>query len=176
MKKDIDLSIIVAMTGKRIIGKQGDLPWKRLPSDKKRFQENTVQAGTMIMGHATYASILKEHGKPLPGRKHIVLTRNESLSSQDASVTFVYSIEEALREVAMSGGRAFVIGGGEIYKIFLLIPEVRMILMTVVHAPELTGDVFFPEIDASWNLISESPFNFKNPKDAFDTSFRVYQR
>lgn len=179
LKKALDLSVIVAMTKERTIGCNNDLPWGNLPSDMKRFQENTTKAGIMIMGHNTYASILKKHGKPLPRRKHIVLTRNKYLSSQKESVKFVKSVEEALREVALSGGEAFVIGGGEIYKTFLLVPEVRTILLTVVHtvqATELRGDTFFPEIGSDWNLISESPVRLWNPKDAFETSFRVYQR
>jgi len=179
LKKEIDLSIIVAMTEKRIIGNRGELPWKRLWSDMKRFKENTTEAGAMIMGHTTYVSILKEHNKPLPGRKHIVLTRNKFLSSQYASVKFVHSAEEALREVALGGGKAFVIGGGEIYKTFLLVPEVRTMLLTIVHtvqATELRGDTFFPEIGAEWNLISESPVRLWDPEDAFETSFKVYQR
>lgn len=172
---EIDLSIIVAMTDEnRVIGNNGKLPW-RLPSDLARFKENTQQTGVMIMGHNTYASILERNNKPLQGRKHIVLTRNKFLSSQYASVTFARSVEKALMEVTLSGGRAFVIGGGEIYRIFLQLPEVKRLYITTVYAPELSGDAYFPDIDMRyWKLIFGSTICQWDTKDEYETSHEMY--
>ena len=66
----MNLSIIVAMTKNRVIGKDNDMPW-HLSDDLKNFKKTTI-GKTVIMGRLTYKSI----GKPLPNRKNIILSRN----------------------------------------------------------------------------------------------------
>ncbi|MCX6787302.1 MAG: dihydrofolate reductase [Candidatus Kaiserbacteria bacterium] len=175
----IDLSIVVAATPSGIIGNEGKLLW-RLPSDLARFKKITVETGTMIMGRKTYDSILARNGKPLPGRKHIVLSRNNVAPSPfNDSVQFVGSLKEACKEVVKNGGRACVIGGGEIYKLFLPIPQVTKAYVTMVLAPELIGDTRFfplPKNAGIWKRISFSDFRKRNPNDEYRTSFSVFER
>ena len=177
---EIDLSMIVAMTmPNRIIGNKGKLPWQKLPSDLARFKKITTGTGVMVMGRGTYASILERNGKPLVGRKHIVLTRKTNLYSIYDSVQFVRSLEEACIEIIKNGGQACIIGGGEIYKLFLPLPQVRRLFVTKVYAPNLTGDVYFPEIttEMGWKLFSNnSLIERKDPRDEYSTSFELYMR
>ena len=175
--QQIDLSIIVAMTPNGVIGNEEKLLW-RLPSDLVRFKKITMDVGTMVMGRKTYESILARNGKPLPDRKHIVLTRKEHLLSAYASVQLVNSLEEACTEIIASGGRACVIGGEEIYKLFLPIPEVRRIYFTIVHAPKLNGDVYFPAMDpeAIWRCASRSVIRKWNLHDEYETSYELHTR
>src|SRR3989344_3054918 len=108
----LDLSIIVAMTPGGVIGNKGELPWK-LSSDLAHFKKITTEVGVIVMGRKTWESILERNGKPLPGRKHIVITRNPKHPEYE-SVCFVSSVEEANRQIASYGGRGCVIGGAEI--------------------------------------------------------------
>lgn len=178
MEKKVDLSLIVAMTPKGLIGNNGGLPW-RLPSDLAHFKKVTLEAGTVIMGRPTYHSILAHNGKPLSGREHVVLTRKTLLSSH-RSVHFVGSIEEMWAEVKAHGNRACVIGGGEVYKLFLSLAHIRRMHVTLVHSPELSGDVYFPatleEIEAGWKCVEATPVSKGHPADEYETSFRVYER
>ena len=175
----IELSLIVAMTPERAIGYKGALPWKRLPSDMAHFKKVTLAAGTVIMGRATYESILARNGKPLSQRNHIVLTK-KCAPCTDRSVTFVSSLEEVYDEVVDYGGRACVIGGGEIYKLFLPLPYVRKAYVTVVHAPYLPGDVYFPTIETSsgteWRSTESTAIQKWDPNDEYETSLSLYER
>ena len=176
----VDLSIVVATTPDRIIGNRGELPWGKLPSDLARFKKITMETGVMVMGRKTYESILSRNGKPLPGRKHIVLTK-KSFSSDHESILFVHSVEQALAEVTANGGRACVIGGGEIFKLFLPLLKVTKAYITIVFAPELEGDVYFPSLfsvnaGTKWKCVNYSPFEKRHPGDAYATSFSVFIR
>jgi len=171
------LSLIVAMTRERLIGNHGKLPWNRLPGDLARFKEITMAEGVVVMGCRTYMSILARNSNPLPERKNIVLTRKKLVSGNEA-VKFVGSVEEALDGVANLGGRACIIGGAEIYKLFLPLPELKTMYVTIVHASGLMGDAYFPEIGAKggWSYISHSQIRKWNPKDEYESSYNVYKR
>ena len=110
---------IVAMTPTGVIGLDGDMPW-RLSSDLRRFKRLTM-GGTLIMGRRTYDSI----GRPLPGRRTVVLTRSPEWSAE--GVERACSPEEALE---IAGNQAFVVGGAEIYR--LLLPACDHLLLTRV--------------------------------------------
>ncbi|MFA4846554.1 MAG: dihydrofolate reductase, partial [Patescibacteria group bacterium] len=172
---EIDLSIVVAMTQHHIIGDRGKLPWY-LPGDLAHFQKITTEVGTMIIGYTTYLSIIARNHKPLPKRKHIVLTRKNIPSSCEL-VTFVRSPEAAIAEVAKNGGRACVIGGGEIFKIFLPMLHVTKAYITKVHAPKLFGDTIFPamvpSVGTCWKCVDFSEPCKKDPCDEYETSFEV---
>ena len=91
------ITIVVAAAANRVIGREGDLPW-RLPSDLKHFKATTL-GHPMIMGRRTFASI----GRPLPGRTTIVVTRDPTFSAE--GVETAASLEAALtrgREIARS--------------------------------------------------------------------------
>jgi dihydrofolate reductase len=175
----ISLSLIVAMTTQRLIGNNGRLPWRKLPSDLDHFKKVTMETGTVIMGRATYESIVTRNGKPLSKRSHIVLTRKYAPCT-NRSVTFVGSIEEACDEVADCGGHACVIGGREIYKLFLSVPYLVKAYITTVDAPNLVGDTYFPKLESGpnseWKCTERSRMCKVQPDDEYATSLSVYER
>ena len=113
-----------------MIGRDGRLPW-HLPADLKRFKAQTI-GRPMIMGRKTFESF----PSPLPGRRHIVLTRDRGWAAEGAEVA--HSVEEAL---ALAGDDVAVIGGGEIFALFL--DRADAVELTEIHAdPE--GDATVP--------------------------------
>lgn len=173
MRESPDLSLMVAMTLDRVIGKDNDLPWGPIPSDLQRFRTLTMGAGTVILGRATYDSIVAKIGRPLPGRRHIVLTRTPRTSSRH-ELTFVTSVDEACAAVASQRGKACVIGGAQIYELFL--PRVSAMYVTTVHT-HLAGDTHFPTIGSEWRLFAgEDKVCRWDARDSFETSFSVYLR
>tara|TARA_R110002049_G_scaffold2750_2_gene21710 strand:- start:584643 stop:585104 length:462 start_codon:yes stop_codon:yes gene_type:complete len=115
------------MTPTGVIGRDGSMPW-RLRSDLQRFKRLTM-GGVLIMGRKTFDSI----GRPLPGRRTVVLTRNRDWSFEGVEVAD--SPAAALR--CLGSARGFVVGGAEIYGVML--PYCREILLTRVLA-NVTGD------------------------------------
>ena len=130
---------MVARADNGVIGDQGKLPW-RLPNDLRHFKQVTMGA-PMIMGRKTFDSL----PNLLPGRRHIVVTKDGSWRRE--GVETAHSLEEALALVHEP--RVSVIGGAQIYQLFL--PITDKIHLTEVHA-EPDGDTFFPELDpAVWH-------------------------
>lgn len=127
------------MSDNGIIGKGGGLPW-HLPDDLKYF--SVVTSGKpVLMGRRTFESI----GKPLRGRRNLVLTRAAGGSAP--SVEYVHSVEQA-RALAAGAAELCVIGGAEVYA--LALPLATRIYLTRVHAV-VAGDVYFPLRDfAAW--------------------------
>lgn len=130
-----EIVLIVAMARNRVIGKDGALPW-RLPEDLKRFRQLTM-GHPIIMGRKTWDSI----GRPLPGRRNIVVTRNRQLQLDGAETAA--SLEDALRLIA-AVDTAFVIGGEQLYRTAL--PLADKIEITLIDA-DVDGDARFPQID-----------------------------
>jgi dihydrofolate reductase len=127
------ISIIVAMANNRVIGKNNDMPW-HLPSDLKHFK--TVTLGKpIIMGRKTYESI----GRPLPGRKNIVISRNKDYILEGCETAT--SLEEAIKLVNYEE-EIFIIGGGNLYK--QAINSADMLYLTFIDL-EVDGDTFFPD-------------------------------
>lgn len=122
-----DAVAIVAMADNGVIGRDNGLPW-RLPDDLKRFKALTM-GHALLMGRRTFDSI----GKPLPGRRNLVLTRNPDWRAQGTEP--VRSLDEALAEAG--GSTLFVIGGAEIFA--LAWPVVGRLELTEVH-DEPKGD------------------------------------
>lgn len=143
------VSLVAAMGKNRVIGLNGDMPWRgRLPADVEHFV-NTTRGKAVIMGRKTWESLPKG-SKPLAGRKNIVLTRDTEFKAPGCIV--VHSAEEALLE-AEGKREAVVIGGSEIYELFL--PLADTMYLTLIDR-EFVGDAFFPEVDCSeWKLISK---------------------
>jgi dihydrofolate reductase len=141
----VPLSVIAAVASNRVIGNRGRLPW-RLPDDLARFRRLTM-GHAVLMGHATQRSL----PRPLAGRRNVVLTRDRGLHIPGFEMA--RSPEEALR---MTGGdEAFVIGGAEIYALFL--PLAEKMYLTMVDA-EVPGDVLFPEVQwEKWRVTAEEP-------------------
>jgi len=134
-----DLAIVVAMNPSRVIGVDGDLPW-RMREDLRHFKKTTM-GHAIIMGRKTWDSI----GRPLPGRRNIVITRNTEL--QIAGCDVVHSLEAAIDLARKEGDDCpMVIGGATIYAAAL--PQVTTIYLTEVEI-DVDGDTLFPELDRS---------------------------
>jgi dihydrofolate reductase len=157
------LSIVVAYGSNRVIGVDGDLPW-RLPTDMAFFRETTM-GHPVIMGRKTWESIPPKF-RPLPGRRNLVLSRDPEYAADGAEV--FGSFEEALRAAEGAGA---VIGGGHTYAEAL--PSVDRIYATEVElAPD--GDTFFPPLGDEWRLAEEHERVVEENGDAF--TIRVYDR
>ena len=136
--------MIAAMTPDGVIGRDNDLPW-RIPADLRHFKTMTM-GKPMIMGRRNHESI----GRALPDRANIILTRDTRYRAPGCIV--VHTPEEAL--AAAEGDEIMVIGGAEIYRLFL--PIASTLYLTRVHA-RIDGDVRFPPIQWSeWRLVAES--------------------
>lgn len=153
------ISLVVAHSRNRVIGREGQLPW-RLSADLKRFKQLTM-GHHLLMGRKTLESI----ERILPGRTSLVLTRQADYrppAGCEAAVQ-VGDLGTALAITAQTGDdELFVIGGGEIYR--LALPQADRIHLTLVDA-EVAGDTTFPVLDpARWSLSSEErhPADGKN--------------
>jgi len=160
------LSMIAAVAANGVIGKEGEMPW-RLSTDLKRFRRLTT-GKPVIMGRKTFASI----GRPLPERTNIVVTRDTGFAAE--GVNAVASPDEAVAQAAATGSdEAMVIGGGEIYALFMPHAD-RLHVTHVAASPE--GDTYFPEIDpAVWQPVSEEAVPV-GEKDTAATRYVVYER
>ncbi len=158
------ISIIVAASTNNVIGTQGNLPW-RLSDDLKRFKKITM-GKPIIMGRLTYESI----GRPLPGRQNIVITRQRDYVAEGCEV-----VESAAAALAVAGeaSEIMIIGGGEIYSLFL--PLANRIYLTRVLA-DVQGDAYFPALNSDeWNL-SVHEQREADESNAFDFSFETWDR
>ncbi|QOJ30539.1 MAG: dihydrofolate reductase [Ignavibacteriales bacterium] len=139
--------IIAAVAQNNVIGKSnGDLPW-HLPEDFKHFKATTL-GFPVIMGRKTFAAL----GKPLKNRINIVITHRMELLPSSEGITIVHSLEEAYAKAEEAGQeKAFIIGGGEIYK--QSVHSADMLILSHLHF-NAEGEVYFPEFDRSeWNII-----------------------
>lgn len=158
------LSLIVAMSENRVIGRRGMLPW-RLSADLRRFKLLTM-GHHLIMGRRTFESI----GRCLPGRTSVVLTRHPDYEGRGAVV--VHDLQDALEYVA-ADSEAFVIGGEEIYRAAL--PLVDRIYLTLVHAV-VEGDAVFPTYDPhEWRIVQRER-HAADDRNEYDHSFLVMDR
>lgn len=149
-----ELFLIYARADNGVIGKDGDLPW-HLPADLKRFKALTM-AKPMIMGRKTFDSF----PSPLPGRRHIVLTRDKDWQAHGAEVA--HSLAEALALVEVE--TAAVIGGAEIYAQFL--PLADWIEMTEVRG-NFDGDTVMPPLGPEWHEIAREEHEAADGKPAY---------
>ncbi len=152
--------IIVAIADNGAIGVRGDLPW-HISEDLKYFKRVTLGA-PVIMGRGTWESI----GRPLPGRKNIVVTRSDI-----PGVTCVRSLKAAF-EAAEGAEKCFVIGGAKLYKTAL--DEVDRLYVTHVHTNISDADAYFPEINSYiWRVESTSELH-TDPETGLSYEFSVY--
>lgn len=142
-----EVVLIAAMASNRVIGADGRLPW-RLPDDLARFKRLTL-GHTLVMGRKTYESI----GRPLPGRRTIVVTRDPSWSAGADDVPVASSPEMAL--AAAGDGTVFIAGGGEIYTATIADAD----RLEITHVDTVVdGDAWFPPIDpAVWQPAASEP-------------------
>jgi dihydrofolate reductase len=158
------ISIIVAMSTNRVIGADGQLPWK-ISDDLKRFKALTM-GKPIVMGRLTWESI----GRPLPGRQNIIITRQAGFVAQGCDV--VASPAAAL-EIAGDAAEIMIIGGSQIYEWFL--PKALQLYVTKVRV-EIDGDAFFPAInEAEWRL-TDTEAHASSEANEFAFEFKTYAR
>jgi len=139
------ISLIAAMSENRVIGINNAMPW-HIPEELKHFKQLTM-GKPMIMGRKTFDAIGR---RLLPGRKTIVLTRDQDLDV--TGVTVAHSIAAAL-QAAGDVPEVMIVGGSGVYQEFL--PLAHRIYLSVIPQ-QYTGDAFFPELDRNvWHLISQ---------------------
>lgn len=134
------LKAIVAMASNRVIGKDGDLPW-RLPGDLKWFKKLTL-GNPIVMGRITMKSL----GRPLPKRRNIAISR--SLGEAPEGFELVESCDAAL-DLLQNEETVFVIGGGQIYR--EMIPQCDEVLMSYVFHP-YEGDTTLFEFEDDFEI------------------------
>jgi len=162
------LSIIVATNRDNVIGIKNDLPWE-LPKDLKYFSKVT-KGKTVVMGKSTFESIQSRIGKPLPGRKNIILAFEKDYKVPGCTVLNDW---ESVIELAKTDD-IFVIGGAMVYKTAL--PYTNTLYITEVETKIDNADCWFPEVKyLEWNLIKEDKQE-KDEENAYDMNFKVYKR
>ncbi|MBA6340571.1 type 3 dihydrofolate reductase [Colwellia sp. MB02u-10] len=158
------LSMIVAHANNRVIGKNNDMPW-HLPADLAYFKKTTL-GKPIIMGRKTYQSI----GRPLPGRKNIVISRDDNFQAEGVEV--VNSVDAALALVVDSA-EVMVIGGGAIYQHCLA--AAQRLYITHINA-DIDGDTYFPEYDLTvWQKVA-SDIRPSDEKNSYQLDFSVYEK
>ncbi|MCW5516128.1 dihydrofolate reductase [Muriicola sp. Z0-33] len=160
------ICMIAAIGEDNAIGRENDLIW-HLPDDFKRFKALTT-GHKIIMGRKTFESF----PKPLPNRRHIIITRDQSYDPDHPDCMVVHSLEAAL-EQAKQDPLCFIIGGGEIYTLGM--KYANKLEITRVHST-FEADTYFPDIpEQDWVLQSEE-FHPRDEKHAFDFTYLTYTR
>jgi dihydrofolate reductase len=158
------MSIIAAIADNGIIGKNNKLIW-HLPADLKHFRELTM-GKPIIMGRKTFEAI----GKPLPGRRNIVISQDPLRSCPNCD--FYISFEAALNAVK-DANEIMIIGGADIYK--LALPFAQKMYLTLVHH-NFDGDTYFPEWNKNeWEEIARQYFP-ADEQNNYAYSYVVLQR
>jgi len=156
------LSIIVAYAANRVIGRDNRLPW-RLPGDLAHFKRTTM-GRPVVMGRRTWESI----GRPLPGRRNVVLSRDRMWNADGAERAG--SLDDALA-LCVDADEAFVIGGAEVYEQAL--PHTHRVVATEIGR-DYEGDAWFPPLDSTWREVARDvhPAVDATPTYAFVEYFR----
>jgi len=158
------LSIIAALANNRVIGIENRLPW-HLSADLKYFKAITL-GKPIIMGRKTYESI----GKPLPGRRNIIVSRNSEY--QAAGCEVVSSLNNALALVK-DCKEVMLIGGAQLFAQAL--PQADRLYLTFIHH-NFNGDSFFPEWDAhQWHETNRVDHH-ADSNNQYDYSFVTLER
>jgi dihydrofolate reductase len=160
------VSIIAAVADNGVIGRRGDLPW-HLSADLKRFKRLTM-GHHLLIGRRTFEAI----GRPLPGRKLVVISRQRA--TLPAGVLLARSLSAAIRIAEQAGDdEAFVAGGAEIYA--LALSRADRLYLTRVHA-SFEGDTTFPNYDeSSWKLLHQDDHD-RDPVNGYAYSFLIFER
>jgi dihydrofolate reductase len=155
-----NITLVVARAQNGVIGRGGTMPW-HISADLKRFKALTMDT-SMIMGRRTFESL----PGLLPGRRHIVLTRDAGWSAEGAEVAG--DTESALR---LAGDKVSVIGGAEIFKLFL--PLAQRIELTEVLG-DIDGDTFLDDPrTAEWRVVWSEEHPAEAPPFRFVTLERA---
>lgn len=128
----MEIILIAALAANRVIGQGKTIPWD-IPGEQTRFKETTMDS-SLIMGRKTWDSL----GRPLPGRRNIVVTRQSDFQAPGAEV--VHSLNQGFALTAKEE-KVFIIGGAQLYK--LALDRADTLILTELEQ-EMEGDIFFP--------------------------------
>lgn len=157
------VSLVAAVAENGVIGRAGGLPW-HLPDDLRWFKQLTM-GHVVVIGRRTYESV----GRPLPGRRWIVLSRDPGFRPTGAETA--PDLGAALGRAG--AGETFVAGGATVYQAAL--PLADRIYLTVVHA-DVAGDTRFPPVNLDdWTLVNERSHS-ADERHAHAFTFRTYER
>ena len=162
----ITINAIVAVNNDWGIG-LGGVQTIVIPEDRRYFKKIT-DGGVVIAGRKTF----EDFRKPLPNRKNIILTQDRTFEAEGAIIA--HSVDDVLAEVTEDApDRVFIIGGGEIYRLFL--PLCTQAYVTRFYATP-PSDTYFPDLDASpdWTL-ERCDFGIRSSELGVDYSFYVYR-
>lgn len=146
-------NMVAAMSKNYIIGRNGIIPWT-IPKDQKRFKKLTT-GHTVVMGRKTYESI----GHPLPDRRNIVLTKNKNFSAKGIETM------SDKKDVDQLEGKIFIIGGEQIYKLFLY--NTKYLYLSIIE-DNIAGDTRFP--------FYKDLFDQKEQQHCMDHTYIKYER
>lgn len=161
-----EIAIVVALDENNGIGRDGGLLC-HLPNDLKHFKQITT-GQTIIMGRRTFESLPKG---ALPNRTNIVITSDNAENYPGCIV--VRSVEEALTHCA-EGEKAFIIGGGRLYRSSLHLAN--QLYLTRIHHTFADADTYFPEIDFSEWELTEREAHAADEKHRYDYTFLTYAK
>lgn len=167
--------LIAAMDKNRAIGKDGGIPW-HFPKDFAWFKEQTL-GHPVLMGRKCYEDIIKyTKGKPLPGRKNIVLSSQNIIAE---GFEFYKNIEDAIylkdenNNLIDKHKTLFIIGGANLYNEFVSYPHTTKIILTTIDIEIKNADTFFPSFD-------ETLFKKTSSKEEIDKdvklTFEIYEK
>ena len=166
------LSLIVAVAQNNAIGRNNELLW-HISEDLKYFKSVTT-GHPVIMGRKTYESI----GRPLPGRRNVVLTRGEIESPEiknpkTTSFEVVHTLDQVY-EIAKGEGEFFIMGGGMLYN--QSFDKADKLYITHIYAEAENADTFFPEIDPKMWVVEKEGEMLHDQENDIDFKFVVYTR
>lgn len=164
MNKTPEIVIVAALARNGVIGRDNGLPW-RLKADLQHFRALTM-GHPILMGRKTWESL----GRPLPGRRNLVVTRDAGFEAVGAEV---FTDPEAAIAAAAGAERLFVIGGAQLYK--TLFPRAERLALTEVWA-DVEGDAHFPMFDRSDFVEERRDVRTADADNEYDYDFVDYRR
>lgn len=163
------LILIGAAAENDAIGYKGLIPW-HIRADFQYFKRITM-GHPVVMGLATWRSF---NGKPLPGRRNLVVSDQPVTEADRASGAEFFPSPDAALAAAAGSGQIFIIGGGMMYR--QMIAKADRVYVTRVHTVVEPADAFFPAIDPNlWQEILRS-IRYHDEASGFDYTFLVYER
>jgi len=158
------ITLIVAVADSGVIGRDNALPW-HLPEDLRRFKRLTL-GKPVVMGRRTFESI----GKPLPGRRNIVVTRDTNYHREGIDV--VHGVDQALR-AASGADEVMVIGGADLFRAYL--PMAGRVHLTRVHG-DIHGDVIWTPLDGrQWRRV-HCESHPADDRHAYPMTFELWEK
>lgn len=164
MSKTPEIILVAAVARNGVIGRDNGLPW-RLKADLQHFRALTM-GHPMVMGRKTWASL----GRPLPGRRSLVVSRDPTFEAEGAEV---FTSPEAAIAAAADAEKIFVIGGAQLYA--SLLDRADRLELTEVWA-DVEGDAHFPLLDRSDFVEERRDVRTADEDNEFDYDFVQYRR